>query len=515
MFSFDKFKMTIGTVTTVLHPNDATSKPFLVTLSMDEGKEKYVSKVSDAADSSSKGRKRFQFLISFGAALVGMQAGITLGWTSPILPYLTSSESFLPELSESEISWISSLLALGAIVGAVPAGKVADWLGRKWTIILTIVPFVTCWLTLITARNVISICVARFVGGIGAGAACVLVPVYVGEIAHASIRGALGAFFPLLLSSGILFSYVAGAYCSYVVFNIVCCAILLPFVLGAPFMPESPMWLMQRGREDQAAEVLSILRGSRYDIVGELAVLQDDVNRIAKASGGFKDLVGTKAGRRAAVTCVGLMCFQQLCGIDAVLFYTVNIFQAADSTIDPFLATIVIGLTEVVMTIFVASVIDRFGRKPLLLISGAMMTVCLAILGYYFRLKDGGSDVSAFGWVPLTSLAFFNIVFSIGYGSVPFTVISEIFPPETKGVASSMSIVTHWSLVFAVTKLFPTMEYEMGQAMTFWTFSCFTAASVIFAYFVVPETKGKTLQEIQKKLERKKVSSVKYPVEPA
>lgn len=157
----------------------------------------------------------------------------------------------------------------------------------------------------------------------------------------------------------------------------------------------------------------------------------------------------------------------------------------------------------------------RFGRKPLLIISGAMMTVCLAILGYYFRLKDEGSDVSAFGWVPLTSLAFFNIVFSIGYGSVPFTVISEIFPPETKGVASSISIVTHWSLVFAVTKLFPIMETEMGQAATFWTFSCFTAASVAFAYFVLPETKGKTLQEIQKKLERREVSSIKYPVEPA
>ncbi|XP_072762131.1 trehalose transporter 1-like protein [Anoplolepis gracilipes] len=509
--------MTIGTTTT-MHINDAPSKPFLVTLpSPDERKEKYtqVSQVSNAADSSGKGKKRFQFLISFCAALVGMQAGITLGWSSPILPYLTSEESFLLKLSENQISWISSLLALGAIAGAVPAGKFADWIGRKWAITLTVVPFVTCWLTLITTRNLISIYVARFVGGIGAGAACVLVPVYIGEIAHASIRGALGAFFPLLFSSGILFSYVAGAYCSYLIFNIACCAVLVPFVLGAPFMPESPMWLMQRGREDEAVKVLTILRGSRYDIVGEITVLQDDVNRIAKATGGIKDLVGTKAGRRAAVTCVGLMFFQQLCGVDAVLFYTVNIFQAADSTIDPFLATIVIGLTEVVMTIFVATVIDRFGRKPLLVISGAFMTICLAILGYYFKFKDEGSDVSAFGWVPLTSLAFFNIVFSIGYGSVPFTVISEIFSPETKGVASSISIMTHWSLVFAVTKLFPLMEYQIGQAATFWTFSCFTATSVAFVYFVVPETKGKTLQEIQKKLERKKESNIKYPVEPA
>lgn len=294
------------------------------------------------------------------AALVGMQSGITLGWTSPILPYLTSKESFLSEdLSENQISWISSLLALGAIVGAVPAGKVADRIGRKWAIFSTAIPFATCWLTLILTENVVSIYVARFVGGIGAGATCVLVPVYIGEIAQASIRGALGAFFPLLFSSGIVFSYVAGAYCSYVIFNVICCALLLPFVLGAPFMPESPMWLVQQSRKVQVAEVLSILRGSHYDIAKEITVLQDDVDRVANARGGFKDLIGTKAGRKAIVACVGLMCFQQLCGIDAVLFYTVNIFQAANSTIDPFLATIVIGLTEVVMTLFVAIVIDR------------------------------------------------------------------------------------------------------------------------------------------------------------
>jgi len=160
------------------------------------------------------------------------------------------------------------------------------------------------------------------------------------------------------------------------------------------------------------------------------------------------------------------------------------------------------------------SLFFRFGRKPLLVISGISMTVCLGILGYYFMLKDSGSDLSAIGWLPLTSLAFFNVVFSIGYGSVPFTVISEIFPPETKSFASSFSIMIHWSLVFAVTKMFPIMEDNMGQAVTFWMFSCFTLTSAAFAYFVLPETKGKTLQEIQKKLERKHKDGTKYSVEP-
>ncbi|XP_032676695.1 facilitated trehalose transporter Tret1-like isoform X2 [Odontomachus brunneus] len=454
-----------------------------------------------------------EYQILVRAGIIGIQSGITLTWTSPILPYLMSEASFLPPLSEDQISWITSLLALGAIVGAVPAGKIADRIGRKWSILLTIVPFATSWLLLIFSRNVVSIYIARFVGGIGAGAACVLVPIYIGEIAQASIRGALTAFFPILLSLGIVLSYTAGAYCSYVAFNTICCALLFPLILGAPFMPESPIWLVQRGRKAQVTKVLFTLRGSKYDIQDEITVLQDDIDKVAKAQGGFKDLIGTQAGRRAIIVCIGLMSFQQLCGVDAILFYTVTIFQVANSTVDPYVASIIVGIVEVVITIVVATVIDRFGRKPLLIISSMAMTIDLIVLGYYFKLKNEG-DVNAIGWLPLTCLSTFNVFFSIGYGSVPFTVISEIFPPQTKGVASSMSIVVHWSLVFAVTKLFPSMEDKLGPAATFWTFACFTATSTVFAFLLVPETKGKTLQEIQKKLERRSKTSTEYPVEP-
>lgn len=144
---------------------------------------------------------------------------------------------------------------------------------------------------------------------------------------------------------------------------------------------------------------------------------------------------------------------------------------------------------------------SRFGRKPLLILSGWMMCVCLGVLGYYFKLKDEGNDVSSIGWIPLLSLALFNVVFSAGYGTVPYSIITELFPPETKGIASSISIMTNWFLVFVVTKFFPIMVLTMGQAMTFWFFSVMCGASGIFGFFV-PETKGKTLQEIQEKLAR-------------
>ena len=436
---------------------------------------------------------------------MAIESGMTLGWTSPILPYLASTKSFLPNgLTDSEESWVSSLLAVGAVLGAVPAGKIADRIGRKAAIIATSLPFLVSWLVIIFCRDLTSLYIARFIGGIGSGASCVLVPVYIGEVAEASIRGALGTFFPLLFSLGIVYVYVVGAYATYSIFAIACCCTLLPFFATVYFLPESPMWLVHKNRMKEAAKSLEILRGYKYDAKREIVILQIEADRLESRRGGLRDLVGTRAGRKALGTCVGLMWFQQMSGIDAVLFYTVKIFKNADSTIEPYVATIIIGIVEVVMSIVVAIVIDKFGRKPLLVLSGSAMAVCLGVLGYYFKLKADGEDVLSIGWLPLTCIALFNVVFSVGYGSVPFAVISELFPPETKGVASSISIMVNWGLVFTVTKIFPTMVDYMGEAATFWTFGSMTAMSAVFAYVLVPETKGKTLQEIQTKLEFRK-----------
>ncbi|XP_034948901.1 facilitated trehalose transporter Tret1-2 homolog [Chelonus insularis] len=451
-----------------------------------------------------EGKKHFQYFYTLVAGLMAMQSGMKLSWTSPSGPYLTSDQSFIPGMTENHMSWVCSLMALGAILGAVPAGKVADKMGRKRTMIISAIPFFISWLMIIFTRDLISLYIARFIGGIGAGAACVIVPVYIGEIAEPSIRGALGSFFPLLFSTGVVFVYVVGAISEYMTFNIACCITLVPFLLSY-FLPESPLWLVQKGRISQAEKSLRVLRGKSYELKKEISVLQEEADRVESRKGGIRDLICTRAGRKALSTCVGLMWFQQMCGIDAVLFYTVKIFQDAGSTVNPFLATIIIGIIEVVMAVVVAIVIDKFGRKPLLIISGVAMTLCLSVLGYYFKMKTDKQDVSSIGWLPLTCLSLFNVVFSVGYGSVPFAVISELFPPETKGVASSLSIMVNWSLVFIVTKFFPSMVKATGPAITFWTFGSMALLSAIFAYVFVPETKGKTLQEIQTKLAREKV----------
>lgn len=136
------------------------------------------------------------------------------------------------------------------------------------------------------------------------------------------------------------------------------------------------------------------------------------------------------------------------------------------------------------------------------MLSGSGMFICLGVLGYYFRLKENGNEVESIGWLPLVSLSLYNVVFSVGYGAVPYSVISELFPPETKAIASAISVMTNWFLVFTVTKVFPIMAESLGQSITFWIFGGICGFSAIFVFFI-PETKGKTLQEIQTKLARR------------
>lgn len=463
-----------------------------------------VQQLLDSKQSSLKeGRKLYQYVATGIAGLPALQIGIVLGWTSPMLPYLTSEESFV-KIDEEQGSWITSLSAIGALIGAVPAGKYADYIGRRKSILSLSIPYIISWLLLVFARNLWSLYVARFLGGLGSGAACVLTLMYVGEIAETSVRGMLSSTFAILLAFGILYAYAAGAVLSYKIFAASCGLLIVPLIILYPLLTESPSWLVHQGKKIEANEALLRLRGPEYDTKAEIALLQAHATEQESKKGGIRDLVGTRAGRKAMTTCLGLMFFQQLSGIDAVLSYTVSIFQMAGSSIEPFVATVVIGFVEVIMSVIVAIIIDKAGRRPLLIISGTIMAVCLGILGYYFRLKDSGSDLSGLGWIPLASLAVYNVVFSIGYGSIPWTMTSELFPPETKGVASSISLAFNWGLVFAVTKLFPTMISHLGNSVTFWIFGALMIMATLFAILIVPETKGKSLNEIQSKLRKRK-----------
>ncbi|XP_011312356.1 facilitated trehalose transporter Tret1-like [Fopius arisanus] len=440
----------------------------------------------------------WQYLAACSASCLAVGVGTALAWTSPILPKLNQN-SFLP-VSEDEGSWVSSLLALGAIAGALPAGALANILGRKKALLCLSGPFLVSWLMIVLARSVWLLCVARFIVGIGVGAACVQVPSYIAEIATPSTRGTLGAMFQLFLGGGILMAFVLGAVTSYTVFAILCALVEVVFIGSFVFMPESPSWLVGQGRKPEATNALKTLRGSMYDPSDELAEMQREAEENASRKSSVFDLIRTRGSRRAVLACFGVMSFQQLSGINAVIFYTVTIFEAAGSSMSSDVAAIVVALVQFVMSGVAAVIVDRAGRKPLLILSSSLMGISLIALGIYFKVKDSGSDVSSLGWLPLTSLTLFMIAFSVGLGPIAWMLMPELFTIETKAVASSLAVMLNWFLVFLVTKTFPAMKDRLGSAMTFWIFAGIMIFASVFEYLFVPETKGKTLQEIQSEL---------------
>lgn len=448
-----------------------------------------------------EGRKLWQYYASISACMLAVGVGTALAWTSPVLPQLVDNPDSWLTINQEEGSWIGALLPLGAMAGAVPAGPMADKLGRKKSLLALAVPFLLSWAIIVIASQLWLIYAARFIAGIGVGAACVLVPTYVSEIAETSARGTLGAMFQLFLTVGIVLAFVLGSLMSYAGFAIVCAVVEVAFVGSFFLMPESPVWLVGVNRKQEATAALEVLRGDAYDPSEELAEMQRCASEAASKKSSVFDLVRTPASRRAVIATLGGMLFQQLSGINAVIFYTVIIFKASGSSMAPEVASIVVALVQMVMSGVAALIVDRAGRKPLLMISSGIMAASLVALGYYFKLKNAEEDVSTLGWLPLTSLTAFMIAFSIGMGPVPWMLMGELFTAETKAVAAGLAVLLNWFLVFVVTKTFPSMNQGLGEDWTFWVFACIMIVGTVFTHFMIPETKGKSFQEIQEELQ--------------
>ncbi|XP_077287491.1 facilitated trehalose transporter Tret1-like isoform X2 [Arctopsyche grandis] len=471
---------------------------------------------------SGESRKLTQYLAAAAASLGAVTAGTILAWTSPVLSQLkppnntaplnisevltavrenfTATETSNIYITEEQGSWIGSFLAIGALIFAIPIGMLAEAVGRKISILALVIPFLISWVLIIFANGVEMIYAARFFSGIATGGICVTAPMYIGEIAETSIRGALGSFFQLFLTIGILFANLIGGALTWRIFSVVCSIIPVIFAVAFFFVPETPQYLLKKNKLREAEKSLRWLRGPNFDISSEIEAMQKEVDNATQNKASLKDLVVSRANRNALICSLGLMFFQQFSGINAVIFYTVDIFKSAGSDLDPFIAAIIVTVVQVIFTIVSFLLIEKAGRRILLLQSCIAMGLSLLVIGIFFNFKDGGKDVSSIGWIPLTSMVVFIITFSLGFGPIPWMMMGELFSAECKGVASGIAVMLNWILVFVVTKFFPTMVLTLGKDITFWIFAGFMLAAVFFVYFVIPETKGKSSAQIQAQL---------------
>lgn len=442
-------------------------------------------------------------LIATGGALA---AGTVLGWTSPTEIMIRGNETHAGTEYDFDVdaetwSWVGSIMTLGAAFVCIVIGTIINMIGRKLTMLLLIIPFTIGWVLIIWASNIGMLYVGRFLLGIAGGAFCITAPMYTGEIADKDIRGSLGTYFQMMLTVGILFVYAIGAGLNAFLISIVCGCIPLVFGVIFVFMPETPLYLISKNKEDKAIKSLKWLRGNEYNYQMELDELKEQQQERVEQKVSVMAALTRRATIRALIISMGLMFFQQLSGINAVIFYTGFIFTAANSGVDATIATIIVGIMQVIATFISSIVVDKLGRRILLLLSSSIMAVCTILLGVYFYLAaQPDQSTESIGWLPIVSLCVFIVMFSIGFGPIPWMMVGELFAADIKGIAGSAAGTFNWLLAFLITKTFGTILEAIGIGETFWLFSGFSILGTVFVFFVVPETKGKSLLEIQKML---------------
>lgn len=406
-------------------------------------------------------------------------------------------------VEEDDEGWIASFATLGALVSCIPTGILCDYIGRKVTMLLLVIPFVIGWLLIIFANSIDMIFAGRFVTGFAGGAFCVAAPLYAAEIAEKSIRGTLGSYFQLLLTVGILLAYVISAFADVFAYTIVCA--IFPIVFGVTFFfqPETPVYSMKKGNDENARSALIKLRGKDYDVDGEMKEIKLSLEESEKSKVSLLEAFKSIQAKKATIITFALMFFQQLSGINAVIFYAGKIFKEAGTSLEPKHATIIVGVFQVVATFVSSIAIDKLGRRILLMGSDLLMAIAGILLGIYFTLKErhviDKEVLDNMSFLPIFAISMFIIVFSLGFGPIPWMIASEISPNEIKSTLSSVGGTFNWFLAFIVTKFYGDLT-KNNTDVTFYIFSLISIIGIVFVYFVVPETKGKSLEQIQQEL---------------
>ena len=423
------------------------------------------------------------------AALGGLLFGFDTGVISGAIPFIRTEF----ELNAYQEGFAVSNLMIACTIGALIAGPISDWTGRKKVLILCSLLFLISAIFSALPRTFMELVIARFVGGLGVGMASVVSPMYITEISPAKIRGRLVALNQLAIVVGILFSYLSNWILLDTGINnwrFMLATESLPslcFLFGLMFVPESPRWLMKNGDESGALSILNIVSGKN----NALNELKDIKESLLQKKTSIKELFHPSL-RKVLIVGVVFSLFAHLTGIDTIIYYGPIIFlESGFQTDDAFLASVLIGITNLIFTIIGMFLVDKFGRKILLIWGMAGMGISMALVGFCME----SSAISA-KWT-LLWIMIYIACFAMSIGVVIWVYLSEIYPTRVRGQALSVATMVLWVGNVILTQLFPVMM-EIFSGGTFYIFSIICLISFIFFITMIKETKGLSLEQIEK-----------------
>jgi MFS transporter, SP family, xylose:H+ symportor len=445
--------------------------------------------------------KNYILFIALSAALGGLLFGYDTAVISGAIGNLT--EYF--QLNPVEIGWAISSALVGCLIGAFFSDYLSNRLGRKTTMIITAILFILNSIGTALPNSFTMFVIFRIIGGIGVGIASMVVPMYIAEIAPPKRRGALVGNYQLAIVIGIVVVYFVNYFIALqgdahwnltIGWRWMFGSEIIPSVLYLVFIfliPESPRWLLQKGKSTEAITVLQKISTDK-DAVQVQKEIQNSLQQEDKNQWKY---LANPLFKKALFVGVGLSILQQLTGINAILYYAPEIFKSLGSAADTsLLETSILGVVNLIFTLLAIKWVDKMGRKPLLYIGSIGMTIALAAVGSFIYYDAVGN------WV-LPFLLLFMASFSISWGPIVWVLLSEIFPNKIRSLALAISVFIQWVANFVITQFFPTLVENQwlndtfNGAFPFYLFSVICLFSLFFVWKKIPETKNKTLEQME------------------
>jgi MFS transporter, SP family, arabinose:H+ symporter len=447
-------------------------------------------------NSGTQGSLRFVAFASAVAAIGGFLFGYDTAVINGAISYLKAHMVLTP----AQMGLAGASAILGCIPGAVFAGFLSDRFGRKKMLFLCALLFAVSGLLSAIPRTFGQFLAARFISGLGIGASSMICPVYIAELSPEKWRGRLGTLFQLGIVTGIFLTLFINkiiqglgdeAWNTSTGWRWMLGMEVVPALLFIALLftvPESPRWLAQKGRESEARVILGKVGGAAHAET-ELAAIKAAATA---EEGRFSELFSHTYFRPLLIAVLLMMC-SQFCGINAIMYYSTSIFESAGTVKNAaFASSVWVGLINFLATFLAIALVDKAGRRPLLLVGTAVQMMALGLVGWMFQTQHSGRGL-------LCCILVFIAAFAMAMGPVPWILCSEIFPNKVRGRAMSLATFTIWASCFVVAETFPMMNESkaIGPAVTFWIYAGVSLLSFVFVLVLVPETKGRTLEEIE------------------